>query len=158
MKKKKYVFLILCLIILFIVGFIIYFVIKPQYYNLNVNMNKGDYDSAKGILVNGFFQDTFYLNVNFDNPNDHCSVGLFIEEDEKMQSLYSKQSCGAIKTESGYFITNELFSKIEKRNQNGNIIDKMLKNKNNIYLCVSKNNLDNIDKNDCYQIVIIENK
>jgi len=158
MKKKKYVFLILYLIILFIVGFIIYFVIKPQYYNLNVNMKKGDYDNAEGILVNGFFQDTFYLNVNFDNPNDHCSVGLFIEEDSKMKTLYSKQSCGAIKTESGYFITNELFSKIEKRNQNGNIIDKMLKNKNNIYLCVSKNDLDNIDKNDCYQVVFIENK
>ncbi|MBQ8472981.1 MAG: hypothetical protein IJ501_05710 [Bacilli bacterium] len=63
MKKKKYVFLILCLIFLFIIGIIIYFVIKPQYYNLNVNMNKSDYDNAEGILVNGFFQDAFYLNA-----------------------------------------------------------------------------------------------
>ena len=129
--------------------------------NIDVKYAREDIDLLNTMsipLPKNILPGIFYLNVNFDNPNDHCSVGLFIEEDEKMQSLYSKQSCGAIKTESGYFITNELFSKIEKRNQNVNIIDKMLKNKNNIYLCVSKNNLDNIDKNDCYQIVIIENK
>lgn len=44
----------------------------------------------------------------------------------------------------------------EKSYQNGNIINQMVKNKENTYLCISKDKIDNLKIKDCYKIEFIE--
>lgn len=44
----------------------------------------------------------------------------------------------------------------EKSYQNGNIINQMVQNKENTYLCISKDNIDNLKIKDCHKIDFIE--
>lgn len=110
------------------------------------------------------FKGSFFLNVNFDNPSEHCIVGLFIYE-PKTDSLKLLEASGGIndtseyqgvQTPSVYVITNKTFIRKEKSYQNGNIINQMVQNKENTYLCISKDNIDNLKIKDCYKIEFIE--
>ena len=87
---------------------IVYMLYRPKYYMLSVRNGKTVYDYADGILVKNFFKGTFYLNVNFDNPDNHCMVGLFIYDSElddfrllEAMGGNSMGECNAIKTSSG---------------------------------------------------------
>ena len=46
----------------------------------------------------------------------------------------------------------------EKSAANGNIITKMIKNKENTYLCISKNNIENLTTEDCHKVEFQEYK
>lgn len=106
------------------------------------------------------FKGSFFLNVNFDNPSEHCTVGLFIYEPET-DSLKLLEAFGVINDTndcqgSEYVITNKTFMRREKSYQNGNIINQMVQNKENTYLCISKDKIDNLKIKDCYKIEFIE--
>ena len=98
-----------------------------------------DYNYASGVLTKNVLKGSFFLNVNFDNPNEHCTVGLFIyDEDKKDLKLLESTGginetgdCQAIQTTSGYSVTNKTFMRREKSYHNGNIINQMVKNKEN---------------------------
>lgn len=156
MKKNKKL-IIVSVIASLIFGLIIYGLFNPKYYTLQVDTGS-NYNFADGILVANFWKGSFYLNVNFDNPNEYCTVGLFIYEkntDElKLLESTSRFSdtgeCQAVQTPSGYSITNRTFMRREKSFHNGNIVNQMVKNKENTYLCISKN--ESLTIEDCYKV------
>lgn len=154
MKNKK-TLIITGIIVVILSGF--YLIFKPQYYSLHVKTDKTFYDYADGILVKDFWKGAFYLNVNFDDPNAHCSVGLFIKKGDNLKILEAfggsaDGNCSAIVTESGYSLTNKEFYRIEKNFKNGNIINQMLENKEQVYLCISDYDIDSITIDDCYKV------
>ena len=163
MKNKKLI--IISIIASLIFAVIVYVLFKPTYYILQVNTGV-DYNYASGVLTRNTFKGTFYLNVNFDNPNYHCTVGLFIydEYNKELNLLESSNKksdtgeCGALQTPSGYLITNKTFMRREKSTYNGNIITQMIKNKENTYLCISKNNIENLTIEDCHRVEFQEYK
>ena len=136
-KNNKLIITSIVAILIF--GTIVYVLFKPEYYTLSVKTDKTYYDYADGILVNDIWKGTFYLNVNFDNPDEHCTVGLFIYETDKdnlklLEStggISDTGECQAIQTTSGYSVTNKTFMRREKSYHNGNIINQMVKNKEN---------------------------
>ena len=148
-----------------IVGLIVYMVFNPKYYILGVKTGT-DYDFATGILTHNFLKGSFFLDVNFDNPNDHCVVGLFIYDEntnnlkllESSGGINETGECQAIQTTSGYAVTNKTFMRREKSYHNGNIIERMVKNKENTYLCISKKNIISLTIDDCYKIAFKEYK
>lgn len=157
--KKDRKLIIVSIIVIMIIVFIGYMLFKPEYYLLSVKTNKTLYDYADGILVKNFWKSSFYLNVNFDDPNDHCMVGLFIYEPEndnlKLLEAFSGSDtgeCQAIMTTSGYSVTNKGFYRIEKSFHNGNIINQMLENKENTYLCISDYDIYRTTIEDCYKV------
>lgn len=158
MKKNKKL-IITSTITSLLVGLIVYILFNPRYYILEVKTGS-NYNYASGILTNNFWKGSFFLNVNFDNPNEHCTVGLFIYEPEtdnlKLLESYggfnNTGECQAIQTSSGYSITNKTFMRREKSYHNGNIINQMVENKENTYLCVSKNSIVDLTIEDCYKI------
>ena len=156
-KDKKLVFVIL--IFMFMGLFSGYLFFGSEYYFLSVKTNKSLYDYADGVLVKDFFKGTFYLNVNFANPDDHCMVGLFIYDPEKNDFRLLEASggsdngeCKAIKTTEGYSITNKVFYRFEKSFRNGNIINQMLENKDNTYLCIAEYDIYSMTIDDCYKV------
>ena len=144
-------------------GLIVYILFNPTYYILQVKAGS-DYNYASGVLTNNMWKGSFFLNVNFDNPNDYCTVGLFIydQETDNLNLLESSGGfndageCQAIQTTSGYSITNKTFMRREKSYHNGNIINRMVKNNKNTYLCMSKKNIESLTIKDCYKIEFIE--
>lgn len=142
-----------------IVGLIVYVLFNPTYYILEVKTGS-NYNFAHGVLTNNIWKGSFFLNVNFDNPNEHCTVGLFIydDEDNDLKLLESTGGfsntgeCQAVQTTSGYSITNKTFMRREKSYHNGNIINQMVKNKDNTYLCISKKSIESLTIEDCYKI------
>ena len=157
MKDKKTI--VISIIISLVVGLIVYILFNPHHYILEVNTGS-NYDYASGVLTNNVWKGSFFLNVNFDNPNDYCTVGLFIYEIEtdNLKLLESSGGfsdngeCNAIQTTSGYSVTNKIFMRREKSYHNGNIINQMVKNKDNTYLCISKNDIVSLTIDDCYKI------
>lgn len=112
-------------------------------------------DRASGILTENFWYNAFYLNIDFDNPDNHRTVGIFILNNNKLEILEARGRGGnkAFVTESGYTVTNQTFRKIE-RNRNGKMINKMLKNRNNLYVCISKNDIENVKIEDCNKLIL----
>lgn len=144
-----------CIVLMFIFLFLIFLELKTEYYDISLESGSG-VDKASGILTKSFWRNTFYLNIDFDNPDNHRTVGLFILKNENLEVLESSESGSskAFMTESGYAVTNQIFKRIEKRNGNGNITSKILKNMDNIYVCISKNDIENIIKvEDCHKII-----
>jgi len=148
-----------------VVGLIVYILFNSHYYILEVNTGSS-YNYASGILTKNVWKGSFFLNVNFDNPNDHCTVGLFVYE-SKTNNLKLLESsggfnitgkCQAIQTPSGYSITNKTFMRREKSYHNGNIINQMIENKENTYLCISKNSIESLTIEDCYKVEFKEYK
>lgn len=158
MKNKK-ALIVTSVITSLIFGLIIYLLYNPAYYILEVNMGS-NYDYAQGVLTNNFWKGSFFLNVNFDNPNEHCTIGLFIYEPEtdNLKLLETTErtndtgECQSIQTPSGYSVTNKTFMRREKSYHNGNIINQMVKNKDNTYLCTSKSSADRLTIEDCYKV------
>lgn len=161
MKNKKLI--IISIISSLLVGLIVYILFNPHYYILKVTTGSS-YNYASGVLTNNIFKGSFFLNVNFDNPSEHCTVGLFIYEPktdslkllEASEEINDTSECQGVQTPSGYVITNKTFMRREKSYQNGNIINQMVQNKENTYLCISKDNIDNLKIKDCYKIDFIE--
>lgn len=157
MKDKKTI--VISIMISLVVGLIVYILFNPHHYILEVNTGS-NYDYASGVLTNNVWKGSFFLNVNFDNPNDYCIVGLFIYEIETDDLKLLESSggfsdngeCNAIQTASGYSVTNKIFMRREKSYHNGNIINQMVKNKDNTYLCISKNDIVSLTIDDCYKI------
>lgn len=164
MKKNKKL-IITSAIASLIVGLIAYILFNPHHYILKVKTGS-NYNYASGILTKNVWKGSFFLNVNFDNPNNHCTVGLFIYEAETdniklLESTggYNETGeCQALQTPSGYEITNRTFMRREKTYHNGNIINKMVKNKENTYLCISKNSIEDLTIEDCYKVEFEEYK
>ena len=158
MKNKK-TLIITSGIVALIVGLFVYILINPHHYILEVHTGS-NYNYASGVLTKNAFKGSFFLNVNFDNPNEHCTVGLFIydEDNEDLKLLESSggfnetEECQAIQTQSGYSVTNKTFMRREKSYHNGNIINQMVNNKENTYLCISKNDIVSLTIDDCYKI------
>ena len=148
-----------------VVGLIVYILFNPQHYILEVNTGS-NYNHATGVLTKNVWKGSFFLNVNFDNPNEYCTVGLFIYdlETDNLKLLESSGrtndtgECQAIQTPSGYSVTNKTFMRREKSYHNGNIINQMVKNKENTYLCISKKNIESITIEDCYKVEFNEYK
>ena len=144
---------------------IIYLLFNPKYYILEVHTGS-DYNYASGILTKNALKGLFFLNVNFDNPNEYCTVGLFIydEDTKKLKLLESSGGindtgeCQAIQTPSGYSVTNKTFMRREKSYHNGNIINQMDDNKENTYLCISKKDIVSLTLEDCYKVEFKEYK
>ena len=161
MKNKKLI--IISIISSLLVGLIVYILFNPHYYTLEVTTGSS-YNYASGVLTNNMFKGSFFLNVNFDNPSENCTVGLFIykpETDslkllEASGEINDTNDCQGVQTPSGYAITNKTFMRREKSYQNGNIINQMVQNKENTYLCISKDKIDNLKIKDCYKIEFIE--
>ena len=158
MKEKKKLFIV-NIIILVMFFTIVYMLYRPKYYMLSVRNGKTVYDYADGILVKNFFKGSFYLNVNFDNPDNHCMVGLFIYDSElddfrllEAMGGNSMGECNAIKTSSGYSVTNKVFQRVEKSFRNGNIINQMIDNMENTYLCIHDSDIYEMTIDDCYKI------
>lgn len=153
------------LVLSIIVGLIIYILVSPKYYTLEVKTGS-DYNFATGVLTHNFWKGSFFLDVNFDNPNEHCTVGLFIyEEDSKNLKLLESSGgfndngkCQAIQTTSGYSVTNKTFMRREKSYHNGNIINQMVKNQENTYLCISNKSIVDLTIEDCYKVEFKEYK
>lgn len=161
MKNKKLI--IISIISSLLVGLIVYILFNSHYYILKVTTGSS-YNYASGVLTNNMFKGSFFLNVNFDNPSEHCTVGLFIYEPETDSlkllevsgEINDTNDCQGVQTTSGYLITNKTFMRREKSYQNGNIINQMVQNKENTYLCISKDKIDNLKIKDCYKIEFIE--
>ena len=81
MMKKNKKLIITSAIASLIVGLIVYILFNPHHYILEVKTGS-NYNYASGILTKNVWKGSFFLNVNFDNPNNHCTVGLFIYEPE----------------------------------------------------------------------------
>lgn len=163
MKDKKII--TVSIITSLVVGLIVYVLFNPKYYTLEVRTGS-DYNYASGVLTKNVLKGSFFLNVNFDNPNEHCTVGLFIyDEDKKDLKLLESTGginetgdCQAIQTTSGYSVTNKTFMRREKSYHNGNIINQMDDNKENTYLCISKKDIVSLTLEDCYKVEFIEYK
>ena len=163
MKKEKII--ITSVITSIVVGLIVYILFNPHHYILEVKTGN-NYNYASGVLTKNVWKGSFFLNVNFDNPNDHCTVGLFIYEPKtdsrKLLESYGgfkvTGECQAIQTTSGYSITNKTFMRREKSYHNGNIINQMVENKENTYLCISKKDIESLTIEDCYKIEFKEYK
>ena len=148
-----------------IFGIIIYSFFNPKYYVLEVNTGS-NYNYASGVLTKNVFKGSFFLNVNFDNPNEYCTVGLFIYDEgrkklkllETSGGINDTGECQAIQTTSGYSVTNKTFMRREKSYHNGNIINQMDDNKDNTYLCMSNKDVVSLTINDCYKVEFIEYK
>ncbi len=151
-----------CIIFILIFLPLIFLEVKTECYEIyldkNNQTNKVMY-RVNGILTKSFWHNTFYLNVDFDNPDNHRTVGIFILKDKELKVLeaHSRGEYKGLVTESGYSVTNELLRAIEKRNK-GNMINKMLKNKDNLYICVSQNyDAENVKIEECNKIILIKN-
>lgn len=161
MKNKKII--IFSIVISFLIGLLVYVFFNPEHYVLQVKTGT-NYNYATGILVKNFWKGSFYLNVNFDNPNEHCVVGLFVydKDSENLKLLESSGGmsdsgkCMAIQTSSGYAITNKTFMRREKSYHNGNIINQMANNKENTYLCISSKSIYELTVEDCYKVDFIK--
>ena len=159
MMKYNKKLIITSIVTSLVVGLIVYILFNPHHYILEVKTGS-NYNYASGILTNNFWKGSFFLNVNFDNPNKHCTVGLFIYEPEtdNLKLLESSGGfndtgeCQAIQTTSGYSVTNKTFMRREKSYHNGNIINKMVKNQENTYLCISNKSIVELTIEDCYKV------
>lgn len=157
MKNKKLI--ITSTIASLVVGLIVYILFNPHHYILEVKTGS-NYNYASGILTNNFWKGSFFLNVNFDDPDDHCTVGLFIYDSEvdNLKLLESTGGfnetgeCQAIQTTSGYSVTNKTFMRREKSYHNGNIINQMVENQDNTYLCISNKSIVELTIEDCYKV------
>lgn len=164
MKTNKKI-IITSIITSLVVGLFIYILINPHHYILEVHTGS-NYNYASGVLTKNAFKGSFFLDVNFDNPNEHCTVGLFIyDEDTKDLKLLESTGginetgeCQAIQTQSGYSVTNKTFMRREKSYHNGNIINQMANNKENTYLCISKKDLVSLTIDDCFKVEFEEYK
>ena len=163
MKDKKII--TISIITSLVVGLIVYVLFNPKYYTLEVHTGT-DYNYASGVLTKNALKGSFFLNVNFDNPNDHCTVGLFIYDEEKKDlkllestgGINETGDCQAIQTTSGYSVTSKTFMRREKSYHNGNIINQMDDNKENTYLCISKKDIVSLTLEDCYKVEFKEYK
>jgi len=163
MKDKKII--TISIITSLVVGLIVYTLFNPKYYTLEVHTGT-DYNYASGVLTKNALKGSFFLNVNFDNPNEHCTVGLFIYDKDKKDLKLLESSgginetgeCQAIQTTSGYSVTNKTFMRREKSYHNGNIINQMDDNKENTYLCISKKDIVSLTIEDCYKVEFKEYK
>lgn len=156
-KNRKIIFT--SIITSLVVGIIVYILFKPHYYILK-SKTGSNYNFAEGVLTHNFWKGSFFINVNFDDPNDHCTVGLFIydEDNNDLKLLESSGGynesgkCQAIQTTSGHAVTNKTFMRREKSYHNGNIVHQMVNNKENTYICVSNKTLVELTVEDCYKI------
>lgn len=164
MKNNKNL-TILSIVMSLIVGLIVYILFNPHHYILEVNTGS-NYNHAFGVLINNVWKGSFFLNVNFDNPNEHCTVGLFIYDEyskelkllESSGGINGTGECQAVQTPSGYSVTNKTFMRREKSYHNGNIINQMIIHKENTYLCISKKSEESLTIEDCYKIEFKEYK
>ncbi|MBQ8902646.1 MAG: helix-turn-helix transcriptional regulator [Bacilli bacterium] len=152
LKVKKYLIIIAVLIVTF--SFITY-ITTPKFYKIKVINEEMFYSRyTGGILVDGVSKDAFQLTISLNNPDKVRLIGLFILDnngDLKLLESYGKGE--AVKSEAGYANTTEAFTRVEKSFQKGNIISKMLNNKDNTYLCVSNKPIDKLTYEDCFKII-----
>ena len=154
--KRKITIMNIGIIILFIMLLYLCLEAKTECYTLYLNTDLKVH--ATGIMTKSLFQNTIYLNVDFNNPEVYKTVGIFVLENDTL-NLLEASSGGAYVTDEGYKVTNKTFDGIEKRNRNGNIINRILKNKDNTYLCLSKStNQEDIAIDDCTKIEIGKSK
>jgi len=142
-KLKKFIFLFILYILLF--SFIIY-ITSPKFYDLAVYDDNIIYTRfTKGIITDGFLKDSFSLSVKLNK--EVKSLGIFVKEKSGRLKL--------LEAYGGNYSHAVFYRGLEKTFQNGNIIDDMLRNKDNFYLCVSETKkIEEITIDDCYKIHI----
>lgn len=142
-KLKKFVFLFILYILLF--SFIMH-ITSPKFYDLIIDNDVIFYTYvSKGIITDGFLEDSFFVSLKLNK--EVKSIGLFVESKNGILRLLEAKG-GSI----DYVI---FYRNLEKTFQNGNIIDIMLKNKDNLYVCVSEDKeIDELTIDDCYNIQV----
>lgn len=157
MKKKTVYALLLLLVVI-----TTYFIFKPSYYEMRVDANE---NYASGIIAKDLIHGAFSLNIEFENPDNYCGVGIYIYNRKNntyevvVANFNSSGESLSLKTDAGYDITYKNYSFIENNKDNGAKVKKILKN--DTYLCFFKkedfNTIKkdyNVSKDNCYQINI----
>ncbi len=157
MKKGQKVILIGIGIILIVVCFgLTIFLVQPKFYKVYIDTSKDEKFSlvnTKGIIVNGLFKDTFTLATDYTYLEDYrvskdYGQVLFIGSNKENREFLEGFSAGTI------------FNNVEYAGREDNIINKMIKNKDDIYLCFfdnkTANDLEKIDEENstCFKLNI----
>ncbi len=144
------VFLIVCF------GVTIYLV-QPKFYKIYIDTSKDEFFhlvNTEGIMVDGLFKDSFTLATDYTYLEDYDVIDdygqvLFIGNNPENRKLLEGFSSGTF------------FNNVEYSGREGNIINKMLENKDNIYLCFYDNeatiSLENINEENstCFKLNIM---
>ena len=146
-KNKKIITLSIIMILIIIIA-ISYLIFAPKYYEINLIDNNSNIKELSGYFIEDSSNYTYYINVELINPESSIWSGLYTKEDNKYNVIegYTKGI-----TEQGYYQTNRTFyDKVNKYNDT--IGKQIIKNKESLYLCFSKEYQEEMKENECFQI------
>ena len=146
-KNKKMIILTIVMIVMAIIA-ISYLIFAPKYYEINLIDNNSNIKELSGYFIEDSSNYTYYINVELVNPESSIWSGLYTKEDNKYNVIegYTKGI-----TEEGYYKTNRTFyDKVNKYNDT--IGKQIIKNKESLYLCFSKEYQEEMKENECFQI------
>ena len=152
-KIKNYKKRLIIAVIIILSFIMIYQLFKVRVYKLEIE-NKNEL-VAHGTLMDSFFKDNFYLKINLNNPDDIRAIGLYIKYED---NYYIYQGTGFNNEPNN----TQFIEKLEKGFYRGNYINELIKNKDNVYICIKKTtdkNWDGTDQNrfemiddNCYRL------
>lgn len=134
-KSKKFILFGIGMVLIVICFGLTIFLVQSKIYRVYIDTSKDEnfyLVNTKGIIVNGLFKDTFTLATDYTYLEDY-SVSkdygqvLFIGSNKENRELLEGFSAGTI------------FNNVEYIGREGNIVNKILKNKDDIYLCFFDN-------------------
>lgn len=154
-KTKNYKKIIFFVTIVLLTIIILYNLFKVRVYK--IELEKNNEAVAHGTLMDSFFKDNFYLKINLNNPEDIRAIGLYIKYEENY-NIY--QGTGFSNEPNNI----QFMEKLERGFYRGNYINKLIKNKDNVYICIKKTtdkNWDGTDQNrfemtddNCYKLTL----
>lgn len=154
-KIKNYKKAIIITIVIILSFIMIYQLFKVRVYK--IELEKNNEAVAYGTLIDSFYKDNFYLKINLSNSENIRAIGLYIK-DKNNYNIY--QGTGFNNEPNNI----QFMEKLERGFYRGNYINKLIKNKDNVYICIKKTtdkNWDGTDQNrfemtddNCYKLIL----
>lgn len=148
-KIKSFAKTIICLVVILISFLVIYKLTSVKVYQLQVdNQNDAFAMYHTGILSDGFFKDVLKIHLEYKNPENIELVGLYIKESNEYKLLDTDMPyVGNVTDDYVHVYSSDSIGTTEKYFNKQNYINKLIKNKDRAYICITfKNDLSKTDE------------